>query len=73
MTWLTLTKNCNIYLLKKKTKEKEKCNSRISVHFQIFLLVFNFTDALIANFLLGLNFIVLTKSTKSVKFNAHEI
>ena len=38
MTWLTLTKNCNIYLLKKKTKEKEKCNSRISVHFQIFFI-----------------------------------
>lgn len=66
MTWFTQTKYCNIYALKKQQQNKQKI-SRFSVHFQFFLLLFSFTDGLIANILLGI------KSLKSVEFNAHEI
>ena len=56
MTWFT----------QKQQQNKQKI-SRFSVHFQFFLLLFSFTDGLIANILLGI------KSLKSVEFNAHEI
>ena len=70
MTWFTKTKYCNTYLLK---EEKEKKVSRVSFHFQNFLLVFNLMGGLIANILLGLNFMVLPNSTKSSQFNASKI